>query len=135
MTPVQHIEAKDLDRTIASNIRMPQRLIRVLDPLLRRAEAGRAVHITDPDAALQTYQTTYAVSKMAGAEIFRRWGEEAAQTSALRVIAAAVPPMPTAVRARFRPGEDRDSLTPTTDVASRLVDAIASGGQGQIDLR
>lgn len=135
LCPVEHIDSKDLDRTIATNIRMPQRLIRVLDPLLRQAGAGRAVFITDPGAEVQKFQTTYAMSKRAVGEMVSRWADEVASTSALRVIEAAAPPMPTAVRARFHPGEKPADLAPTAGVAARLLDHLAAGGQGNVDLR
>ena len=135
LTPVEHIDGKDLDRTIATNIRMPQRLIRVLDPLLRRSEAGRAVFFADPGALDQRYQATYAMGKRAAGEMASRWGAEAAQTSPLRVIIAATPPMATAVRARFHPGEDPSGHASTADVADRLLTHLASGAQGMIDLR
>lgn len=135
LAPVEHIDGKDLDRTVATNIRVPQRLIRVLDPLLRRAEAGRAVFISDPGPATQKFQTTYAMSKLAATEIVSRWGAEVASTSQLRVIQAAAPPMPTAVRARFHPGEKPEDHTPTAKVAARLLAHLAAGAQGSVDLR
>ncbi|MFK7941787.1 MAG: SDR family NAD(P)-dependent oxidoreductase [Paracoccaceae bacterium] len=135
MTPVEHIDGKDLDRTIATNIRLPQRLIRVLDPLLRRAEAGRAVFFSDPDADEQQFQATYAMSKTAAADMVLRWGGEAAATSSMRVLLAATPPMATAVRARFHPGEDTKGHPTTSEVADKLMVHLAVGAQGRVDLR
>lgn len=134
LCPVEHIDAKDLDRSLAINVRVPQRLIRVLDPLLKRAETGRAVFITDPGIETQKFQGTYAMSKRAALELTARWAGEVASTSPLRVIEAAAPPMPTAVRARFHPGEKPEDLTPTGDVAARLVAHLGAGGQGRVDL-
>ncbi|MEM1298641.1 MAG: SDR family oxidoreductase [Pseudomonadota bacterium] len=135
LTPVEHIDAKDLDRTIATNIRVPQRLIRVLDPLLRQSDGGRAVFFADPGALDQRYQATYAMSKRAVGEIVTRWGAEVASTSPLRVVIAATPPMATAVRARFHPGEDTSGHAKTSDVADRLLTHLAAGAQGMLDLR
>jgi len=45
-------------------------------------------------------------------------------------------PMPTALRARFHPGEDRAALTPCADVAGRLLgrlDAVAPGARIALD--
>ena len=46
MTPVGHIREKDWDETIGVNLTANWRLIRSLDPLLRRSDAGRAVFVT-----------------------------------------------------------------------------------------
>lgn len=135
LTPVEHIDAKDLDRTLATNIRMPQRLIRVLDPLLRRSDAGRAVFFADPSVEAQQFQATYAISKAAVGDMASRWGKEAAQTSNLRVVMAMAPPMATAVRARFHPGEDTTGHPTTADVAERLLRQLSADAQGTIDLR
>ena len=134
LTPVEHIDVKDLDRTIATNIRVPQRLIRVLDPLLRQSAAGRAVFFTDPGSVDQQYQGTYAMAKAAASEMAMRWGREASATSPLRVIEAAVPPMATALRARFHPGEDTSGHAATSDVADRMITHLIAGAQGRIDL-
>ena len=43
LAPAEHIAPKDLDRALAVNTRATQRLIAMLDPLLRAAPQGRAV--------------------------------------------------------------------------------------------
>lgn len=132
LAPAGHVDAKDFDRALAVNARAVQRLIRVLDPLLRAAPAGRAVFLDDPGAAGK-FHAAYAAGKAAAAAITRAWAAEAAATGPA-VLHAAAPPMPTALRARFHPGEDRAALTPTAEVAARLLAALAQGAAAP-DLR
>jgi NAD(P)-dependent dehydrogenase (short-subunit alcohol dehydrogenase family) len=122
LQPVEHIDSGELDRSLATNIRACQRLIRVLDPLLRRAEAPMALIAAD-DRTGAKFHGTYAAAKAAQSALTRAW---AAESGARITIAEVVPPpMPTALRGRFYPGEDRAALTPIGDAAARLMARIA----------
>ena len=67
-------------------------------------------------------------------EIAAAWAREADATPGFRVIFAAPPPMPTAMRARFYPGEARDRLADPRVVAGRLLAGL--GGEAtRLDLR
>ena len=129
LSPAGHIDARDLDRALAVNVRATQRLIRVLDPLLRQSDRGRAVFLTDATGAGQRFHGAYQASKQAQAAIAAAWAREVEATPALRVVLAAPPPMPTAVRARFYPGEDRAKLADPAAVARQLLDDLASAGE------
>ena len=50
LTPVGHIVPKDWASVVAVNLAATWRLIRTCDPLLRLAETGRAVFVTDARA-------------------------------------------------------------------------------------
>ncbi|MGD8310533.1 MAG: SDR family NAD(P)-dependent oxidoreductase [Chromatiales bacterium] len=127
LQPVEHIDAMELDRSLATNLRAFQRLIRVIDPLLRQAEAPVALIAAD-DRTGAKFHGTYAAAKAAQSAFTRAW---AAESGARIAIAEVVPPpMPTAMRARFHPGEDRAALTPAEDVAARLMARLATGGIG-----
>lgn len=134
LSPVEHIEPDEMDRAMAVNVTALQRLIRVLDPLLRQSMAGRAVLIDDaitPDA----YNAAYLSGKAAQQRLFAAWGRGLGQTSPARAIRAIAPPMPTGLRARWFPGENREDLTPPATVAGRLMDALAGGAETDVDLR
>ena len=133
LSPVGHIDAKELDRALAVNVRATQRLIRVLDPLLRLSERGRAVFLTDETGAGQRFHAAYRATKQGQIEIARAWVCEVEATPGLRVVFAAPPPMPTAMRARFYPGERRDRLTDPAVVAARLVRGL-KGDAARLDL-
>jgi len=120
--PAAHADAKDVDRSFAVNARATQRLIRVLDPLLRASAASQAV-LMDDDRADEAFFGAYAASKAAARVWWLAWARETARTP-LRVLRALPPPMPTALRARFYPGEDRAAHTPCATVAAALLAAL-----------
>jgi NAD(P)-dependent dehydrogenase (short-subunit alcohol dehydrogenase family) len=132
LAPAEHIDAKDFDKAMTTNARAVQRLIRVVDPLLRSTKGARAVFVEDVDATWK-FHGAYAAGKQAATALTHAWAIET-QTIGPKVIHAAAPPMPTALRARFHPGEDRDALTHPAIVAGRLLDALADGAV-EIDLR
>ena len=130
LQPAEHIDAKELDQTIATNIRAFQRLIRVVDPLLRLSSSQPMALIAADDSPNGTggakFHGTYAAAKAAQSALTHAW---AAESGARITIAEIVPPpMPTALRARFHPGEDRTPLCPIGDAAARLMARLAKGG-------
>ena len=120
--PASHADEKDVDRSFAVNARATQRLIRVLDPLLRASPASQAV-LMDDDRAGEAYFGAYAASKAAARAWWLAWAQETPRTP-VTVLRALPPPMPTALRARFYPGEDRAALTPCARVAAALLAAL-----------
>lgn len=135
LAPVEHIGAADLDRVLTVNVRAPQRLIRVLDPLLRKSEAGRVVHFRDTDGALRPNHGAYLSSKAAADVLFSAWGQTLAAASGARVIAAYPPPMATALRRRFHPGEDTTQLADPSVIAAGLVAELPGNSAGPFDFR
>ncbi len=117
--PTQMIAEKDLDRVLAVNMRAAQRLITMCDPLLKAAPAGRAVYVADSRAG-ESFFGAYGASKAAGRAFYDSWAKESAGLG-LTVSIFEPRPMPTALRARFYPGENPADLTPTADEARRLV--------------
>ena len=134
LAPVEHGDAKDMDRAFSINARATQRLIRVLDPLLRRSDAGRAVGFADPAAHSDALHGLYHASKAAQLALLSDWGAAAARTSPVRLLVATPPPMPTALRLRFHPGEDTSRLASTDVVADRLLAALRGGTTGSLVL-
>lgn len=124
LQPAEHIDGKELDRSLATNIRAFQRLIRVTDPLLRLAEHGTALIAAD-EAAGKKFHGPYALAKAAQSALTRAWAAEAG--SRLRIAEIVPPPMPTALRGRFYPGENRDLLCPVREAARRLLDRLQEG--------
>jgi NADP-dependent 3-hydroxy acid dehydrogenase YdfG len=124
LQPAEHIAAKELDQTIATNIRAFQRLIRIVDPLLRLSDHPMALIAAD-NAASAKFHGTYAAAKAAQSALTRAWAAE----SGTRITIAEVvpPPMPTALRARFHPGEDRTPLCPIDEAAARLMARLEQG--------
>ncbi|KPQ14896.1 MAG: Dehydrogenase [Rhodobacteraceae bacterium HLUCCO18] len=124
LTPAPHIQAKDLDRCIATNIRMLSRLIANVDPLIAPSDAPSAVFFDDDWD--EKFAGTYAMSKAAQRALVRTWAAETAKHGP-RVHLLRPGPMPTATRARFYPGEDRSALVHPREEAARLLGPLFEG--------
>lgn len=110
LSPLGHLDPKTWDEVMTVNVTANWRLIRALDPLLRRSEAGRALFVTCTAAREQAaYWGAYAASKSALEAMVRIYARELGIT---RATANLVDPgvMATALRLRGFPGEDRTKL-------------------------
>ncbi|MEX0969528.1 MAG: SDR family oxidoreductase [Paracoccaceae bacterium] len=121
LSPVSHVAEKDLDRSIAVNIRATQRLMGMAESLVRAAK-GTMVYFRD-DMGGQKFQSGYGMSKAAQAALVETQIAEAAEIGP-RVLHLCPKPMATATRARFYPGEDRSRLASPDDEAARLMAEI-----------
>ena len=66
LSPIGHIEPAIFERVMAVNVTANWRLIRSLDPLLQRSEAGRAIFVTSGiSRVVAPYWSAYAASKAA----------------------------------------------------------------------
>lgn len=124
LTPAPHVTAKDLDKVIALNIRGISRLIANVEPLIAPSDAPTAVFFDDVWDA--QYAGPYAMSKAAARALVESWQAETA-TLATTVHLVRPNPMPTAVRARFYPGEDRTPLADPALEAARLLAPLFNG--------
>jgi NAD(P)-dependent dehydrogenase (short-subunit alcohol dehydrogenase family) len=121
LTPLAHVEPKDWDQTLATNLTANWRLIRSLDPLLKLSEAGRAVFITSGAARKATaYWGPYAVSKAALDTLVLTWAAEVAKTN-IKVNLFNPGPIRTRMRAKVMPGEDPATLDPPRKAAESIV--------------
>lgn len=118
-SPVGHTGVKDLDRAMAVNARATQRLITMFDPLLKAAANGRAILVDDTQNC-GPHKSAYTASKDAARAFAQAWAAESQRTGP-HVTLFEPAPMPTALRARFAPGENRDDLTPCAAEAQRLI--------------
>ena len=121
LTPAQHLDFKDWSRSVDTNVTAIGRLIPFVAPLL--GDTGRAVFFDDPQAGRKFFGA-YGASKAAQIALARSWQAETVRTGP-KVHILTPHPMPTAIRARFFPGEDRDTLAPPRDEAARLLAELA----------
>ena len=118
LSPAAHVAERELTRTLDVNVRALHRLVRYVEPLLRASATGQAV-LMDDEVAGQTFYGGYGASKAAARALVESWRAETATTGP-SVTLFTPPPMRTAVRGRFHPGEDTDGLAHPGDVAERL---------------
>ena len=120
LSPVAHLGEKDWERSVAVNAAATGVLIPFVAPLL--GETGQAVFFDDPRAG-EKFFGAYGATKATQIALARSWQAETARTGP-RVHVLTPAPMPTATRARFFPGEDRETLTHPRDEAARLLAAL-----------
>ena len=117
LAPAAHIADKDFDQAFDVNAKGTARLIAYLAPLL--AATGQFVYPADARAG-QPFFGSYGASKAAAEALVRSFAVESEKIGP-RVTLVHPNPMPTALRARFYPGEDPSRLTPCADEAERLI--------------
>ncbi len=124
LTPIAHVTDDVWDYTLNLNLGANFRLIRTLDPLLKRSDAGRAVFVTSGAARKSTaYWGPYAVSKAALETLVNTYAAEIA-TTAVQACLFNPGPVRTAMRAKAFPGEDAALLPTPDDVAPAIVELI-----------
>ena len=122
LSPVAHIEPKVWEEVMTVNVTANAQLIRVMDPLLQAAEAGRAVFLTSGAASsAKAYWGPYAVSKAALEILARSYAAETV-TTRVRVNLFNPGPTRTRMRAAAMPGEDPTTLKRPDQVAEKIVD-------------
>ncbi|MGI9464773.1 MAG: SDR family NAD(P)-dependent oxidoreductase, partial [Aestuariivirgaceae bacterium] len=81
LTPLGHLEPKVWDEVMAVNVTANWRLIRSLDPLLQRSDAGRAVFVSSGAAHdIHAYWGAYSISKAALEAMVKTYAAETAST-------------------------------------------------------
>jgi NAD(P)-dependent dehydrogenase (short-subunit alcohol dehydrogenase family) len=127
LTPVAHILANDWADVTAVNLTAAWRLIRTCDPLLRNADAGRAVFVTPGRArAPKAYWGAYGASKAAMEHLVLTWADEV-KTTRLRVNLFNPGPTATRLRSQAMPGEDPATLPKPEEVAPVLAGLCLPG--------
>ena len=121
LTPVPHILPRDWNDVIAVNLSAAWRLIRTCEPLLRNAEAGCAVFLTDARAREpKAYWGAYGATKAGMEHLVLTWADEVRRTR-LRVELFDPGVVATRLRANAMPGEDPTTLRQPADVAPAIA--------------
>lgn len=125
LSPIGHIDPKDWDKLMTVNVTANWRLIRSLDPLLRTAEAGRAVFLSSGAAhKCRPFWGGYSVTKAALEALVRTYAAETASGS-VRANLVNPGPMRTAMRAKAMPGEDPNTLPEPAEIVPSILDLLA----------
>ena len=110
LSPLHHVTEDAWNQVIDINLTANWRLIRTLDPLLKRSEAGRAMFVTSGAASGKyAYWGPYAVSKAGLEALVKTYAHELEDTS-VRVNLVNPGPVRTGMRAKAFPGEDPETL-------------------------
>ena len=126
-SPLGHVEPKAWDDVMAVNVTANWQLIRHMDALLKRSDAGRAVFMTSGSAAnARAYRGLYGASKAALEVIARTYAAETESTP-IKVNLFSPGPTRTRMRAAIMPGEDPLTLPTAEDVAAKIVPLCLPG--------
>jgi NAD(P)-dependent dehydrogenase (short-subunit alcohol dehydrogenase family) len=124
LTPMAHLDPKVWDRSLAVNMTATYRLVRSMDPLLRRAEAARAIFLTTGVAAApKAFWGAYAATKAGMEAIVRTYADETDNTP-IRCILLSPGPMRTRMRMQAFPGEDPADLTPPEAIVPLVLELV-----------
>ena len=138
LSPVEHLDPKELERVFKLNVLANQTLIAAFDPLLRRAERAEIVGITSSvGEAPRAFWGGYGASKAAFDTLLGSYADETAYAGKIRVQIVD----PGATRTRMRqlafPGEEPESLKPPEAVANAILElllgAAATGSRVRVD--
>lgn len=132
LTPVEHIDAKEYGRVLATNLLAPQALLATFDPMLRKAERADVVGITSSVGNMpRAFWGGYGSSKAAFDNLLGAYADETEHTKRIRVHIVDPGATRTRMRALAFPGEEPDSLKPPEVVAEfilgRLLTDVPSG--------
>jgi NAD(P)-dependent dehydrogenase (short-subunit alcohol dehydrogenase family) len=126
-SPLDHFTPQEWEEVIAVNVTANWHLIRHMDTLLRRSDAGRAVFLSSGAAAHpRAYRGLYATSKAALEALARVYADET-RSSPVRVNIFNPGPTRTRMRAAVMPGEDPMTLPTPDAVAAAIVPLCLPG--------
>lgn len=121
LSPVGHIEAKAFEKVMNKNIVSTWRVIRSVETLLHKSDAGRAIIISSGAAHnCRAFWGAYSASKAALEALARCWAAETVNT-ALRVNCVNPGGTRTAMRAQAIPGEDPMTVPHPSEVAAKIA--------------
>jgi len=138
LSPVEHIDAKELERVFKLNVLANQALIAAFDPLLRRADKAEVIGITSSvGEEPRAFWGGYGASKAAFDTLLGAYADETAHAGRLRVQIID----PGATRTRMRqlafPGEEPESVKGPEIVAAAIVARLQgdaeSGSRWRVD--
>jgi NAD(P)-dependent dehydrogenase (short-subunit alcohol dehydrogenase family) len=136
--PLQAGGERQFNEVIDVNLSANWRLIRVLDPLLRRSDSPRAVFVTSGVVPRpRAFWGPYQASKAGLEALVRAWADENEQTN-LRVNLFDPGATRTDMRADAMPGEDPLTLPAPEAVATHIVPLLAESeirNNQRIDVR
>ena len=134
LSPLGHTTGEGFLSTLDINLTANWRLIRTLDPLLKRSDAGRAVFVTSGAAGGKyAYWGPYAASKGGLEALVKSWAAELINTP-VRANLINPGPIRTTMRQKAFPGEDPDTLPTPEDIAPLFAELCAPSctRQGEI---
>lgn len=119
--PLSHTTSKNWDEVLSVNLTANFRLIRTLDPLLRKSTSGRVIFVTSTVGhKVREYWGAYSISK-AGAEMLARIYAAEVKKTDIKVNIINPGKIRTSMRAAAYPGEDKNTVPPPNAITHEFV--------------
>ena len=138
LSPVEHLDAKELERVFKLNVFANQALIQAFDPMLRRSEKADIVGITSSvGSEPRAFWGGYGASKAALENLLLSYADETQHAGKIRVHIVDPGSTRTRMRQLAFPGEEPSTLKPPETVAEAIVERLtgeaASGGRMRVE--
>jgi len=125
LTPLSHLNPKVWQKSIDVNVTANWRLIRSLDPLLRKSDAARVLFISSGAARnFRPYWGSYSIAKAALETLALTYAAECTDSN-IKVNLFNPGPLRTRMRAKAMPGEDPMDLQPPEAVAPLIAELLS----------
>jgi len=125
LSPVEHLDPKELERVFKLNVLANQAVIAAFDPLLRRADKAEVVGITSSvGEEPRAFWGGYGSSKAAFDTLLGAYADETAYAGKLRVQIIDPGSTRTRMRQLAFPGEEPQSVKPPEAVAAAIVERL-----------
>ena len=130
LSPVEHLDAKELTKVFATNVFANQAMIAAFDPLLRRSDQADVIGLTSSvGSEPRAFWGGYGASKAAFENLLACYADETEHAGKLRVQLID----PGATRTRMRqnafPGEEPSSLKTPDVVAAAILDRLTGDAE------
>ncbi len=125
LSPITHISNTVFEDVFQINLMSQWRLMKAVEPLLRKSDAGRAIFLSSSVAHLvRAFWGPYAASKAALEIVARCWAEELKQTH-IKVNCVDPSATRTAMRAQAMPHEDPQTLPSPQEIAEKILHLLS----------
>ncbi len=123
LSPVTHHEPKDFDKIVAVNLTATWRMLRALEPLVRRSETARTIFLTTGGTVThgRAFWGPYGATKAAMETLVRAWADEL-EITPLRAALLSPGAMRTRMRAAAYPGEDPMTLPHPDEIVPLVLE-------------
>ncbi|MDC0139485.1 SDR family NAD(P)-dependent oxidoreductase [Hyphomicrobiales bacterium] len=124
LTPINHIDQKEWDKVISTNVTANITLLKSFDSLLKMSESAQVLFLTSNIVELKKpFWGIYAASKAALEQIAFSYAAEVQQTN-ISVNLIDPGTIATSLRAKAMPGEDKNLLTQPEDLSDFFIEIL-----------
>ena len=126
LSPLEHIEPKSFEKTLALNVTANWRLIGSTSQLLRAADRPRVVFMTaDAPDNCKPFWAAYSSTQAALQVLAKTWAAECQKTP-MRINLLNPGPMRTAMHAQAMPGAEPENIPHPSEIGTSLMRLVSS---------